>query len=401
MKIVKNKVSLIGVPLDLGAENLGVDIGPNAFRYEHIKEKLEGSGLLIEDLGNISCANREQLQVGNPKLKYLEEIVRVAERSAQKTKDILTQKQKAIILGGDHTVCLGPISAASVETKGDIGLIYFDTHGDMNTDKTTITGNIHGMHLASLMGFGDKRLTSIVDSSIKISSKNLLHIGYNKSDWDQAELDLMKKEKLKCYGMFDVLSYGLAPLFKLIDKLQSQVKNIWVSLDFDAIDSLYAPGAGMPNKAGLSYREITTIAQFIGERCNVIGVDVVEYNPLQDIEGKTTELGIELIAKFLGHNYSWYTNYLEKNKLKVIKLNPQNTLITGGPFRYSRNPLYLGGNVFVFLGAVLIVGSPSGVVLTVIELFLTDLFIRREEKQLKQAFGKKWLSYKKHVRRWI
>ena len=92
-------------------------------------------------------------------------------------------------------------------------------------------------------------------------------------------------------------------------------KNIWVSLDLDVIDEMYAPGVGMPNKAGFTSREITTIAQYIGKNCHVVGVDVNEYNPLTDVDGKTAELGVELIAKMLGGNYSWYSNYMEKNKL--------------------------------------------------------------------------------------
>jgi arginase len=308
------KIYLLGVPLDLGAENLGVSNGPNSFRYQYIKEKLEVSGFSLADLGDIICQSRNALQIGNPKLKYLDEIVRVSEESAKKVFEVIKRKEQIIVLGGDHSISLGAISGASRALKGDLGLLYFDAHGDMNTDNTTATGNIHGMHLASLMGFGDKRLTTIYNDSVKIAKENLLHIGGN--DFDDGERKLIKKENLKCYQIFDVLSYGLAPLFKSIDALQSQVNNIWISVDLDVIDSVYAPGAGMPNKAGLSYREITTIAKYIGVHCNVVGVDVVEYNPLQDIEGKTAELGIELIAEFLGHNYSWYTNYLEKNKLK-------------------------------------------------------------------------------------
>jgi len=305
---------MLGIPLDLGAENLGVDIAPNAFRYQHIKEKLKGSGLSIEDLGNVDCNSRDLLQIGNLKLKYLDEIVQIAEKSAKKVFEVIKRDDKIIVLGGDHSISLGAISGASAALNGDLGLIYCDAHGDMNTDKSTLTGNIHGMHLASLMGFGNKRLTSIYDDSIKIITENLLHIGAN--DLDHAEVEFIKKERLRCYSIFDVLSDGLAPLFKMINELQSRVKNIWVSLDLDVIDSVYAPGAGMPNKAGLSYREITTIARYIGERCNVIGLDIVEYNPLKDIEGETAELGIELIAKLLGHNYNWYTNYLKQNMLK-------------------------------------------------------------------------------------
>ena len=308
------KVSLIGIPLDLGAENLGVDIGPNAFRYQHIKEKLEGSGLLINDLGNIHCNPRNSLDIGNPKLKYLEEIVRVSEEAAKKVFNIVQRKEKIIVLGGDHSISLGAVSGASIAFGGDLGLIYCDAHGDINTDKTTSTGNIHGMHLASLIGFGDSRLTSINNKSVKIRKENLLHVGGN--DLDDGEIELIKKENIQSYSIFNILSNGLGPLFTLINALASKVKNIWVSIDLDVIDSVYAPGAGMPNKAGLSYREITTIAQYIGEHCNVIGIDIVEYNPLQDVEGKTAELGIEIIAKLLGHNYSWYTNYLNENKLK-------------------------------------------------------------------------------------
>ena len=101
----------------------------------------------------------------------------------------------------------------------------------------------------------------------------------------------------------------------MVDELSSRVDKIWVSLDLDVIDRIYAPGAGMPNAKGLTYREIATIAEYIGDHCNVIGIDVVEYNPLQDEQSKTAELGIELIAKFFGKQYSWYTNYLSNNQV--------------------------------------------------------------------------------------
>ena len=182
----------------------------------------------------------------------------------------------------------------------------------MNTDRTTLTGNIHGMHLASLMGIGPTKLSHVHGNEVKIKKENLLHIGGN--DFDQAELDLVKAEDLASFTLFDLLSYGLGKLIPMIEELRGKVGKVWVSLDLDVIDKVYAPGAGMPNPAGLSYREIAAIAEYIGKNCNVVGVDVVEYNPLQDIDGKTAELGIELIAKFFGRNYSWYSNYLERNK---------------------------------------------------------------------------------------
>lgn len=306
-------VTLIGVPLDLGAENLGVSMGADTFRFQGIGKRLEGAGLRVTDQGNVVVRDRKEVPMGNPKLRRLDEIVRVSEETARRTEAAIIGHEKALVLGGDHSVCLGAVAGASVALKGNLGLIYFDAHGDMNTDKTTLTGNIHGMHLASLMGFGAPELAQVYSKSVKIAKENLLHIGG--SDFDQAELELIAREKLQTFTLLDLLSHNLAPLFPMIDALAQKVDNIWVSLDLDSIDCVYAPGAGMPNKKGLTYREIATIAEYIGRHCNVVGVDVVEYNPLQDEQNKTAELAIELIATFFGKEYSWYSHYLAKNQL--------------------------------------------------------------------------------------
>ncbi len=308
-----NVINLIGVPLDLGAENLGVSMGADTFRYQHIIDKLESTGLKVTDKGNVAVKDRDQVPVGNPRLRRLDEIVRVSEETAKLTDAAMQAGEKAIVLGGDHSICLGAVAGASVGLQGNLGLIYFDAHGDMNTDETSPTGNIHGMHLASLMGFGAPELAHVYGEQVKIRKENLLHIGG--CDFDQAELDLVEREGLQAFSMLDLLKHNLAPLFPMIDDLMSRVDNIWISVDLDSIDALYAPGAGMPNKKGLTYREIAAIAEYIGSKNKVVGVDVVEYNPLQDEQNKTAELAIELVATFLGKQYSWYTHYLEKNKV--------------------------------------------------------------------------------------
>lgn len=303
---------LIGVPIDLGAKNLGVDIGPEAFRHQAIVDKLTKVGLNVTDHGDIKPRNREEIDSGDPKLRYIDEIVRVSDELATKVDTSIKQQQRVIALGGDHSLNLGAVAGASAALSGDIGLIYLDAHGDMNTTETSETGNIHGMHLAALMGFGDSRLVDVHGQGAKLSPNNLLHIGG--SDLDPPEVELMKRENIANFTLFDLLCQGMAPLLKMIDDLCTKVGNVWVSMDLDAIDRMYAPGAGMPSQAGLSYREISALATYIGQKCNVVGVDVVEYNPLQDDNKKTAELGIELIAKFFGKNYSWYTNYMEANK---------------------------------------------------------------------------------------
>jgi arginase len=308
-----NDLTLLGVPLDLGANNLGVGDGPQVLRYQEIVRKLEHIGFSISDSGDVICHDRKELEIGDHQLRYQDEILRVNEIVAQITEDALRQGRRAVVMGGDHSINLGTVSGVSVALDGQVGLIYFDAHGDMNTKESTLTGNIHGMHLASLMGFGSPELKQLHGDKTKIAKENLLHVGG--CDFDDAELALIERENLNVYTLLDVVKYNLAPLFDKIDKLQKQVPNIWISLDLDSIDRLYAPGVGMPNVKGFTYREIIMIAEYVGKNCNVVGIDIVEFNPLTDDHNKTAELGIELVAKFLGKDYCWYTNYMEKNKV--------------------------------------------------------------------------------------
>lgn len=305
------KTIILGIPLDLGAESLGVTIGPKAFRERQIVEKLRHAGLTAEDAGDIECQPREQLDPGNPLFPYADEIRRVNEEAAAKTEEVLRGGNKLLALGGDHSINLGVFSGAAKALDGKLGLIYIDAHGDMNTPETSISHNIHGMHVASLMGFGPDELVNTYGPGAKLDKNNLLHIGA--SDLDKGEEELIARENLKCFTMLDVLATGLAPLLRMIDELAGRVENIWVSLDLDVIDSVYAPGVGIPNRGGLTYREIAAITEYIGRKCNVVGLDVVELNPNFDIDNKTAELGIELAAKLLGTNYSWYTNYMDRN----------------------------------------------------------------------------------------
>lgn len=304
--------TIIGVPLNLGANNMGIEMGPDAYRYQDLVPKLQRAGFDVKDVGNVFCDDRWNVSIGsNPKLRYGEEIVRISNDTAKLVQQAINENRRPIVLGGDHTVCLGAVSGASVAVDGDIGLIYFDAHGDMNTDKTSETHNLHGMQLASLMGFGAQELTTVHKETVKVHKSNVLHIGG--SDWDKAELDLIQRENIQAFTMDDILTKTFAPLLPMIRDLQTRVKYIWVSLDLDSIDAQYAPAAGMPNQKGLLYREIKMLAEYIGKHCNVLGVDVVEYNPLEDIDKKTAGLATELVANFFGKEYSWYTDYMNRN----------------------------------------------------------------------------------------
>lgn len=305
--------TLIGVPSNLGAKNLGVEMGPNAHRWHDMVSKLQAAGFDMQDKGNVRCEERWNVNPGtNDLLPYGEEIARICQDTAQLTEEAVRSGRRAIALGGDHSICLGAVSGASVALEGNLGLIYFDAHGDMCTDENSLSHNIHGMQLASLMGFGSPLLSQVHSEQVKIQKQNMLHIGG--SDFDQSELDLIKNENLATFTLDDMLRNGMAPVYPLIDALKKRVDNIWISVDLDCIDVQYTPAAGMPNSKGLLYREIKALATYIGENCNVVGIDIVEYNPLNDIEFKTTNLSTELIANFLGKDYSWYTDYMSRNK---------------------------------------------------------------------------------------
>jgi len=311
MNNTKIPATIIGVPTNLGANNMGVEMGPNAYRYQDLIPKLERAGLSLQDAGNVSVPERWAATKGtNPKLPFAPEIIRISTDTAKLVQQTIDGGRKPIVLGGDHSIALGAVSGASIAVDGDIGLIYFDAHGDMHTDATSASHNIHGMQLASLMGFGAQELAGVYKETVKVSKHNVLHIGG--SDFDQAELDLIAREKIQAYTMNNILTQNFGPLLPMISALQSRVKYIWISLDLDAIDAQYAPAAGMPNQKGLLYREIKMLAEYIGAHCTVLGVDVVEYNPLEDIDHKTAGLATELIANFLGQDYSWYAEYMAR-----------------------------------------------------------------------------------------
>lgn len=301
---------IIGTPLDLGAEELGVDKGPQALRNRNLVQKLQESGLAVTDGGDIEVSKRATLETGDPKTPYISEIARVCEEVAKQTEEAIRADTKPVVLGGDHSVNLGAFSGAVAATNESIGLIYIDAHGDINTPESSLSHNIHGMHLASLMGFGPDTMTKLYTPGVKLPKENLLHVAG--TNFDQAEIELIEREQLAAFTMLDLISDGMGPLFEKIDELQRRVKYLWISVDLDAIDSVYAPGVGIPNQGGLTYREVDALVRHIGTQCNVIGLDLVEYNPNFDIDNKTAELSIEIIAKLLGANYSWYTNYMAR-----------------------------------------------------------------------------------------
>ncbi len=313
---VKN-VSILGVPLDLGKDAIGTDLGVRALREAGLLEMFSFLGVTVTDKGDVACPSRSESEIGLKNVKYLKPIVKAAETVAKIVDAEVSKNQLVFALGGDHAIALGTIAGASKAVKGKLGVIWIDAHGDMMTDKNTLSGNIHGMPSSAAFGVGHSELTGIYTKTRKVAPENMLYIGLK--DLDQGEIDLLRSEKITAFTIFDLVQNTWSPVFKAIQELSGRVDRIWVSLDIDSIDQQYAPGTPMLNNGGLTYREITLLARFIGKTCQLAGVDIVEYAPALDVEAKTAKLVLELVAGFCGTEYGWYQQYMHSEQLKQAR----------------------------------------------------------------------------------
>lgn len=291
-------IRVIGVPMDLGADRRGVDIGPSAIRYAGLHEQLQRIGHTVKDIGNVAVAQPESEPTGNPRLKYLDTIVRVAEEVSQQVAIGLQEQQFPLILGGDHSIALGSISGVA-RVHRNVGVIWIDAHPDFNTSETTPSGNIHGMILSALAGLGDKRLTDVDGWSPKLQKDTIVIVGAR--DIDVGEQALLRSNNIHVFTMSDLDQHGASAIMQQAVALASKNDNpIHLSLDLDALDPREAPGVGTPVRGGLSYREAHLAMEMVAASGRLVSMDVVEVNAILDRENATARLAVELILSALG-----------------------------------------------------------------------------------------------------
>jgi len=294
------EIDLIGVPLDFGAGRRGVDMGPSAIRYAGLRQGLERLGYVVNDRGNIAVPLLETCEEGNPKLKYLDPIVRVAARVADCVAQSLRSNRLPLVLGGDHSVALGSVIGAARERK--LGMVWLDAHGDFNTEDTTPSGNIHGMPLAAICGYGADALVTLggaVPGGYKVAPENVVIIGVR--DLDATEKVLLRESRVSVYSMEAVDRLGMNEVMSRALEIAGRgVDGLYLSFDLDGIDPNYAPGVGTPVSGGLTYREAHVALERIAETGRLVGMDVVEVNPILDRVNITAELAVELTLSAFG-----------------------------------------------------------------------------------------------------
>ena len=310
VKDLKNNVSadtrkgvgIIGVPMSYGASMAGVDMGPAALRVAGLVERLAALGYEVRDIGDVRVERPRAHAKPDDKLKYLGLIKSVCEQLATEVEDVLSAGELPITLGGDHSIAMGSIAGFATHCQQQNvtpGLIWFDAHADMNRPDTTPSGNIHGMPLAVVFGYGAPELIEIGGINPKVSPEYCVHIGAR--DIDPGERELIRRLGLRVITMREIDERGMSACMDDAIKIASAATGGYmVTFDVDVLDPGDAPGSGTLVRGGLTYREAHLAMEKIAEDGRLKALEVVEINTALDINNKTAELGVELILSALG-----------------------------------------------------------------------------------------------------
>ncbi|WP_270182877.1 arginase [Alkalihalobacillus sp. CinArs1] len=296
---MNNQLSIIGVPMDLGQMRRGVDMGPSAIRYAGIVERLEKLNYDIEDLGDIEIGRPEQRPENQDhQLKNLKEVADASEKLASRVNEVIERKRFPLVFGGDHSIAIGTLAGVS-QSYNNLGVIWYDAHGDLNTADTSPSGNIHGMPLAVSLGIGDESLTGIAGYSPKIKPENIVIIGAR--SLDEGERVLIEEKGIKVFTMHEIDRLGMT---KVMEEAIAHVSNgtdgVHLSLDLDGLDPHDAPGVGTPVLGGISYRESHLAMEMLAESDILTSAEFVEVNPILDEKNKTATVAVALMGSLFG-----------------------------------------------------------------------------------------------------
>jgi arginase len=297
------QVQIIGVPLDLGGNRRGVDMGPSALRIAGLADRVAQLGYIVVDRGDLPSPIPETREWRDPRQKYIHDIARVCQQLYETASRCLDEGAMPLVLGGDHSLGAGSVAAAAQwarkARKLPIGLLWIDAHGDMNTPATSMSGNVHGMPLAALLGPEPADLSAIGGFSPKVLPAHTVLVGVR--NLDEREKVAVRDSHVHVFTMKDIDRQGIASVVEQAVELAGNgTAGIHVSLDLDVCDPEIAPGVGTPVKGGLDYREAHMMMEIIADSGLLTSLDLVEVNPTLDVRNRTAQLGAELAGSALG-----------------------------------------------------------------------------------------------------
>jgi arginase len=295
-----SRLGIVGVPLDLGGGRRGVDMGPSAVRIAGINERLAALGHDVHDYGDVDTPTQETTPPGDPRQRYLAEIARVCQALHDRSHEVLLEGGIPIVLGGDHSIGAGSVAASASFARRDgrpLGLIWVDAHGDMNTPDTTLSGNVHGMPLAALLGSAPAALADIGGFAPKVLPAHTALIGIR--NLDEREKAAVRASGALVFTIKDIDRLGIAVV---TERALAHVTSgtVGVHVSFDLCDPGIAPGVGTPVKGGLDYREAHLLMEMVADSGRLVALDLVEVNPVLDVQNATAILAAELAASAFG-----------------------------------------------------------------------------------------------------
>jgi arginase len=297
------KISVLGVPLDMGASRRGVDMGPSAMRVAGLEKRLESLGHHVTDGGNILVEIAETQAFGSQTARYLKQIAETCTRTADAVVKTLEGGSTPLVLGGDHSLAVGSVSGVAEfyrRQNQKIGVLWIDAHSDINTPDTSPSGNVHGMPLAALLGLGPELLSNLYGYAPKIAPENTVLIGVR--DIDAAERANIRRAGMgEVYTMRDIDERGMrAVMEEALRAAGRGTVGYHVSLDMDWIDPEDAPGVGTPVRGGATYREAHLAMEIIADHGRMVSFEIVEVNPVIDEHNRTADLAVELACSAFG-----------------------------------------------------------------------------------------------------
>ncbi|TXC90442.1 arginase [Metabacillus litoralis] len=298
---MKKHISIIGVPMDLGQSRRGVDMGPSAIRYAGVVERLEELEYKIHDRGDIEIGRPgkdEHVLASDGNLKFLSAVSKASEKLASAVDEVIEEGSFPLVFGGDHSIAIGTLAGVSKHYK-NLGVIWYDAHGDLNTADTSPSGNIHGMPLAVSLGIGHPTLTNIAGYTPKVKPENIVIIGAR--SLDEGERVLIREKGIKVYTMHEIDRLGMTKVMEeAIDYLKNKTDGVHLSLDLDGLDPSDAPGVGTPVLGGISYRESHLAMEILEESKIITSAEFVEVNPILDHGNSTATVAVALMGSLFG-----------------------------------------------------------------------------------------------------